>query len=178
VDTVALAATIGGSLVGLAGVGASAWSSWVSRKSALELAASQQQHERELARGTRLFDRRAPVYGEMVELLYRWLDRVNATEPIMRFADEPDPVGLPSEEEALKLQARFGTVSSPATFAAFGEAIDALQEFTNHVRVLRTVRQHGGELARELEAVQEARETVRAAVPDFQRVVSDELEGL
>jgi hypothetical protein len=40
-DTVALAATLGGTAVGLAGVGVTGWSVWLQRKQALELAASQ-----------------------------------------------------------------------------------------------------------------------------------------
>src|SRR5439155_25935915 len=49
VDTVALAATIGGSLVALAGVGATAWGIKQQRESAKELEDSRQTHERLLA---------------------------------------------------------------------------------------------------------------------------------
>jgi hypothetical protein len=68
-DSVALAATIGGSLVGIAGVAATAWSNWLQRDSAKDLASLQHQHERELARGARLYERRAPVYEGMLMLL-------------------------------------------------------------------------------------------------------------
>ena len=78
-DSVALAATIGGSVVGLAGVGATAWSSWLQGLRAAELASRQREHERELARGARLFERRAPVYEEMLRLLYRWMERVEGS---------------------------------------------------------------------------------------------------
>ena len=86
---------------------------------------------------------------------------------------------MPDEEEALKLQARFGTISSPAVFEAFGEALDALSDFRHHVRTVRVVRQHvGGDLAETLTALQEAREKYRATVPAFQRLISDELARL
>src|SRR6266508_4561494 len=58
VDAVALAATIGGSVVAFAGVGATAWSASVQRRSARELAESRHEHELRLARGARLFERR------------------------------------------------------------------------------------------------------------------------
>jgi hypothetical protein len=62
---VALAAAIGGSVVGVAGVAASAWSNWLQHVSTRELASRQHEHERQLARGARLFERRAPVYEEI-----------------------------------------------------------------------------------------------------------------
>jgi hypothetical protein len=53
VDAVALAATIGGSVVALAGVGATAWGAKQQRESAKELEESRQEHERQLASGAR-----------------------------------------------------------------------------------------------------------------------------
>ena len=64
-DGVALAATIGGSVVALAGVGATAWGIKQQRESAKELEASRQTHERLLASGERLFEKRSAVYEEM-----------------------------------------------------------------------------------------------------------------
>ena len=54
-DAVALAATIGGSVVALAGVGATAWGIKQQRESAKELEESRQEHERQLASGARFY---------------------------------------------------------------------------------------------------------------------------
>jgi hypothetical protein len=77
-DPVALAATIGGTAVGLAGVAATVRSSRLQQQSAMEIASLQHEHERELARGGRLFERRAAVYEEMLRLLYAWMRYVDA----------------------------------------------------------------------------------------------------
>jgi hypothetical protein len=179
VDSVALAATIGGSVVGLAGVGATAWGSWLQRGSAKELAASQHEHERELARGARLFDRRQPVYEEMLRLLYPWAERVEATDKIITFADEPDPPDLPSREAWREMQIRFATIGSRAvadSFLAFG---DVLRDFWAHVGRMRNIREHGGgDLAEAATATEEARREVVAALRKTERLVSEELAAL
>jgi hypothetical protein len=59
----------------------------------------QHEHERELARGARLFERRAPVYEEMLKFLAVWRDRVNATEPVWQSDGEPGPPEPPDFEE-------------------------------------------------------------------------------
>src|SRR5205807_1051348 len=80
-DAVALAATLGGSVVALAGVGATAWGIKQQRESAKELDASRQTHERLLASGARLFEKRSSVYEQMVGMLRRWREEVAGTEP-------------------------------------------------------------------------------------------------
>jgi hypothetical protein len=95
VDTVALAATIGGSVVGLAGVAATAWAAWTQRASARELAVEEHEHERDLARGARLFEKRATVYESMNDFLLVWMQRVDATEPIPADGRRAEPTRGP-----------------------------------------------------------------------------------
>jgi hypothetical protein len=84
VDSIALAATIGGSFVGLAGIGATAWGVAQQRASAKELATAQHEHERDLASGARLFERRSGVYEAMLGFLQVWVEWINATEPVLK----------------------------------------------------------------------------------------------
>jgi hypothetical protein len=183
VDTVALAATIGGSLVGLAGVGATAWSSWLQRKSATELAVRQQEHERQLARGAHLFERRAAAYEEMLRLAYVWEERVSTAEaairaepPNLAAADLPD---LPTPEEMLALLARFGTVSSEAVQVAFQGFLLRVALFRGEARRAQNVMAHGGgDAEKELAASQETARKLHTSRHELQRLVSDELTGL
>src|SRR5262245_41124157 len=59
VDAVGLAAAIGGSVVGLAGVAATAFASWNQGRQATALAEQQHEHELKMARGERVFATRA-----------------------------------------------------------------------------------------------------------------------
>jgi hypothetical protein len=128
-DAVALAATIGGSVVALAGVGAAAWGVAQQRASARELATSQHQHERDLARGARLFDRRAEVYERMLAFMQLWTDRIEAIEAIYR--EGPEPPEPPTLDELNAWLARlrtFGSREVAVAYEGYAEAI-ALSSF-------------------------------------------------
>jgi hypothetical protein len=181
-DEVALAATIGGSLVGLAGIGATAWSSWQQRESAKELAAAQQKHERQLASGARLFDRRAAVYEDMLRFLNVWMERVDATEKMMTFEGEPEPPEPPGPEEWRGMYAKLRTYGSKAVaegYDAFSEAV--VDFFIARVPATRTVRETGTdpeEAVRIHRQLEDARRKVREALNALERLVSEELAAL
>jgi hypothetical protein len=179
VDAVALAAAIGGSVVGVAGVAATAWSAWLQHVSARELSERQQEHERGLARGARLFERRADVYEEMLRLLYPWMERVDATEPFITFAGQPpDPPGT-DEWRAMHIRLRtYGSREVADAYDVFGEAI---RSFFFQVPTLRAVRERGtdpAEAARVGKEFEAARAGVRKALRSLERIVSDELASL
>jgi hypothetical protein len=178
VDSVALAAAIGGSVVGLAGILATAWSSWLQRESSRELAGRQHEHERELARGARLFERRAPVYQEMLGQLYVWIAQVNATEPIIEFAGQPEPPDPPSDEEWREMEVQLRTFGSVAVADAYGLLADAMHSFFAQAGSLRTIREQGGAVTEPWEQVHEARITVRENLRALERLVSEELAAL
>jgi hypothetical protein len=180
VDSVALAATIGGSLVGLAGVGVSAWSNWLQRDSAKELASLQHEHERELARGARLYERRAPVYEQTLTLLYPWVERVDATERLWKSAAEPEPPELPDPEEWRAMQARLGAHGSPEVSDAYREFSDAISDFFERVNEMRMIRQAfaEGDLAESAGRMEDARRNVRGMLRKLERLVSEELAAL
>jgi hypothetical protein len=99
VDEIAIIATISGAAVAVAGIIANAYVASVQRRQALELAEKNHAHERELASGARLFDRRGAVYEEMLGLLYLWMERVDRPEPIISFKGEPEPPEPPGRKE-------------------------------------------------------------------------------
>jgi hypothetical protein len=179
-DAVALAATIGGAVVGVAGVAATAWSNWLQRDSAKELASLQHQHERELARGARLYERRVPVYEQMLKLLYPWMERVDSTQRLWKSASEPEPPEPPSPEEWRAMQVELGTHGSPAVSDAYRAFSEAISEFFERVSELRMIMDHSatgdaGEAAGRMEA---ARRNVREMLRKLERLVSDELAAL
>jgi hypothetical protein len=177
-DTVAFAATIGGSIVGLAGIAASAWSNWLQRQSAKEIAATQHEHERELARGARLFERRALAYEQMLGLLQVWVERVQAAQRIMRYAGEEEPEA-PSREEWQLMQTKVRTIGSRPVGDAYAKAVIAISAFFGQVTRIQNIRQHGGgSVSDALEDMQEAGQHVLATSAALEVLVSSELEKL
>jgi hypothetical protein len=178
VDSVALAATIGGSAVGLAGVGATAWSSWLQRTSAKEITLSQHERERELARGARLFERRVLVYEQMLSLLHLWRERVDAAQRIMRYADEEEPQE-PSRDEWRAMNAKLRTIGSRSVGEGYSKAVLAIAAFFDQVTRVRNIREHGGgSVSEALEAMQQAGGEVQSKVAGLEVLVSSELEKL
>jgi hypothetical protein len=112
VDSVALAATIGGSVVALAGVGATAWGIKQQRESAKELEDSRQTHERLLASGERLFEKRSAVYEKMVGLLRQWSPELVAAAPLMNIVGEQQLPEPPSLDERRALMVKLRTFGS------------------------------------------------------------------
>jgi hypothetical protein len=177
-DAVALAATVGGSVVALAGVGATAWGIKQQRESAKELEASRQTHERLLASGERLFEKRSSVYEQMVGMLRGWLEAVEATEPsIFSLAGAPQLPEPPSPDEQRALNAKLRTFGSKDVADAYDELAISMFEFSAWALQVRTaIDVQAAQVPREqLEA---ARKTVRAHVATIERLVSDELATL
>jgi hypothetical protein len=177
VDAVALAATIGGSLVGLAGVGATMWSVRQQRESAKELAASQQAHERLLASGERLFEKRAAVYEGMVGVVQSWAEKVEDTEPILRLADDAAAPEQPTVDEQRALNTVLRTFGSEAVAKTFSDFVVTVREFFFEASSLRTLREQGAP-ALPWEQLQEKRAKVRSDLAALERLVSDELAAL
>lgn len=179
-DSVALAATIGGAVVGVAGVAATAWSSWLQKASANELASRQHDHERELARGARLFERRAPVYEKMLKLLNVWVERVDLTERLWTSASDPEPPEVPNPEEWRDMQVQLGTYGSGDVANAYREFSDAIQDFYQRVSELRviTAGHAQGDAGAAATKMDDARRNVRETMRKLERLVSDELAAL
>lgn len=177
-DAVALAATVGGSVVALGGVSVTAWGIWQQRESAKELAASQQAHERQLASGARLFEKRADLYEGMIGVLQRWSDQVEATEPIFRMANEPEPPKEPSVEEQRDLNRVLRTFGSREVADAYDEFVKAVKSFFYSAMTLRATREQRGDAQLPWEQMEREREKVREGLREIERLVSDELAAL
>jgi hypothetical protein len=176
VDPVALAATVGGSVVALAGVGATAWGIKQQRESAKELETSRQTHERLLASGARLFEKRSTVYEQMVRRVADWLEEVVATDPPLKMGDPPLPEP-PSPDEQRALNAKLRTFGSKDVADAYDEFVKSMLEFYVFAEALRTLSevQAANVPWSELEAM---RNKVRADLATIERLVSDELASL
>jgi hypothetical protein len=178
-DYVALAATIGGSMVAIVGVGVTAWGISQQRASARELATSQQAHERELARGARLFDRRAIAYESMIAFLQVAWERVIATEPMLRMAGEPEPPEPPTADEWRAMYVKLATFGSHAVTERYEGVAEAFRKFfidADHLRRMRdTPSTDELQLWRGLEA---ARAEVKTRFDQIERLVSSELAAL
>ena len=178
VDVVALAATISGAVVALAGVGVTGWGITQQRKSAKELAASQQEHERQLASGARLFEKRSDLYERLIGVLHRWMEQVHATEPFFRMANEPEPPEEPSVDEQRELNRVLRTFASKAVADAYEEFVKAVRSFFYDAMALRAAREALGDARENWEQVEASRSKVRADLAKIERLVSDELASL
>lgn len=181
-DTVALAATIGGSLVGLAGVVATGWGASQQRELSRELAAAAREHERRLAQGQRLFDLRVAAYESMLNHFQMWWEQIVVTEPIIEVAGQPDPPVQPSVDEWRLMYVRLRTVGSAAVAEKYDDLSRAINSFFGFVFSLRAIRnQRGGETPQFIaawQAVDDARDRVHALHAEIERLVGEELEAL
>jgi hypothetical protein len=179
VDSVALAATIGGSVVALAGVGATAWGIKQQRDSAKELEDSRQTHERLLASGERLFEKRSAVYEKMVGLLRQWSPELVAAAPLLNIAlgegQLPEP---PSLDERRALMVKLRTFGPTEVGDAYDEFVNSMDEF----HALRWMLSTTSEIPVPDQAARNELEVLRSkALADLakvERLVSDELASL
>ena len=203
-DTVALAATVGGSIVALAGVGATAWGVKQQRESARELESARARHERRLASGGRLFEKRAAVYERMMGQAFRWRDwalgvmlnlqREHPDEELLRKVPyisneiEPRPDQL-SHAEARAIRAEVAAFGSKDVANAFEDLQQAWTEFWSWViDVPMRGKQVHAEIDEEIgddddedeiwDELRSAHETLNEKVAEIGRLVSEELATL
>jgi hypothetical protein len=130
VDAVALAATIGGSVVALAGVGATAWGARQQRESAKELEDSRHEHERQLASGERYSEKLSAIYEDMFGLTRRWRPELMADESLTRlFAGEVQLPEPPSIHEQNTFAEKLGLFGSTEVGKAYDEFVNSLTDF-------------------------------------------------
>lgn len=129
-DAVALAATIGGSVVALAGVGASAWGAKQQRESAKELEESRQEHERRQASGARYSEKLSAIYEDMFGLTRRWRPELVADAPLMSpFAGEVQLPEPPSIDEQNTFGEKLGLYGSTEVGTAYDEFRTSLNDY-------------------------------------------------
>ena len=178
-DAVALAATIGGSAVALAGVGATAWGVKQQRESAKELEASRQKHERRLASGDRLFGKRAAVYLEMIGLVRVWFEEVANTLAILEVDGAPPLPEPPSPDTQRAFDARlrtFGTTEIADKYDEFLISVVGFHLFAGSVRQ----QQENPDLAADVpwDILEVIRSELRDDLATIEKLVSEELASL
>jgi hypothetical protein len=178
VNAIALAATIGGSLVGLAGVISNVVIAKLRQGQELNLADRQHVHEREFARATAFYDRRAPIYEAMIAIVAATMEHVHRHNPKISFGDEPPLRPEPSLDEQHAMQTKQLTHGSQEVSDAFYEWRSEVRIFWVNAAKFEIAREEGGQLSDEREHMDNAREQAREAAVNLSRLVSDELASL
>lgn len=143
----------------------------------MALAEKQHEHERELARGTRLYDRRAPVYERMMAIVQPGMEHVEARNKVVRFSVEPPLPPEPELEDQRALQIELRTHGSKEVGDAFHDFVQKVFAFQLTATTYETSRDQGGrgDLSGEGQAMEDARKEAREAADKLQRLVADEL---
>jgi hypothetical protein len=138
----ALAAAIGGPVVGVAGVIFGWLNSKGEREKTIELAGRQREHERLLAREERLHDELRASYEELLRLLFLIQMVITRTHPD---GDQmPDPPENPADEEVRRIKARASVVGSEEVITEVEHALDASAAFMEQARRFDNLRSQYG----------------------------------
>jgi hypothetical protein len=184
-DASGIAAAVGGSVVGVAGI-LTAWdASRKERASRLADAAAERAHARELAHGGRVWAERRSAYQALVAFLLDIMSTVESTHPLITFraAAQPDAAGAAdwvpearqapdTEEEAQlrDLEAAVLTLGSADLVALVDGFMKARRSFSFQAWSFEQVRAQAGQGEATREA-REAMEAKRAELRDlFQRI--------
>jgi hypothetical protein len=148
-------------------------------------------HELTLTRDERLQERRSDTYVEMLAMLDRVMEIVNATQPVMEAGFPPPPE--PDAEAVRPIQARIAALASPEVKAMIYEQwIPARNQFFLEADNLRDMRQlernlvpattpiearSGKSIAGQFQVVDDLRKRLHGIVRDVEDQVSDELRG-
>lgn len=178
VNTVALAATIGGAAVGVVTVLANVALAAIRRGEEVELAEKQHAHERELARGDRLYDQRVPVYEAMNRVVNRMLEYVEARSPMLTYNVEPDLPPEPTLYEQRELHVKLATYGSTAASHAYVDFVKKVRLFHIHATAYERTKDLPTALASTGIDMENARTAVRAAAETLQDLASDEAGSL
>jgi len=169
-DVVALAATIGGSVVAITGVVVTARGARQQRETAKELAEQQRastqelaelQHEHEwrVARESRLHNELRDTYQAVLDLVGAMATRVERTHPIL--GPVPPPLPMPMDEDMLRLTAQLARVGSDDVIAALDVVARTYQTFLFDASTLDRV------IERPTSGERDARQNVDAARQQF-----------
>lgn len=153
------------------------------RRQTLELSREARDHERALARESRLQDRRAQTYEEMLLVAYRAQDVIDETMPVLRLSSAPPPPEPPSIEEQRVMLAKVAVYGSPEVLNRLRAFSSATREFGRAVWYMQTLHPDTSmppvgsaddlmQAHRDLEA---ARFNVRSALDELERTAREEL---
>jgi hypothetical protein len=178
VNAVALAATIGGAVVGVVTVTANVVLAWIRRGQEVELAEKQHAHERKLARGDRLYAKRVPVYEAMNRVVNPMLEYVEARNPMLTYNVEPDLPPEPTLDEQRELHLKLATYGSTAASHAYVDFVKKVRLFHIHATSYERTKDSPRGLAGAGIEMENARTAVREAAEKLQDLASDEVGSL
>ncbi len=131
-----------------------------------------------MARGARLFERRAAAYEAMLLFIQVVWERILDTEPWFRRANAPDPPPPPTGDEWRPMYVRMRTVGSQSVARLYQEFASAAQAFFAVAELMQAARRQPGQIEEPWRELQAAREKVQAIYDELEVLVSDELASL
>jgi hypothetical protein len=144
-------------------------------------AKGQRDHDMRARRGDRHYEGRKETYLDLLRWSLVALERVFLTEPMVTYADMPEPPDPPSQDQWRDLRARVDALGSKEV----GDAADTLttksREFFSAVtgyRIARDSADPSSDLEATTTRMLEKREAVTHAYEDLRRLVRDELASL
>ena len=171
----ALAAAIGGPVVGLAGVLFGWLTAREQREHGERLARGQQEHERTLARDARLHDQVREAYEELLVLVYVVEDIISRTNPVIGPA--PDPPAMPPESELRRVSARISVVGSEEVVDGVAALWAAQRHFWATSQTLDMLRAQRADPGEAWERVEEARTAFRDRRRELEATVRAEVRA-
>jgi hypothetical protein len=143
------------------------------------VARGNRQHERDLQRGERLFEKRGAIYVD----LFRWADvhlvRVERTNPIITMGPPLQPPDPPPEAELVTMQAQVAVYGSSAVWQLIEEFAQAVRDFFFASSMLEIEqRRQTADTTRAWEALTEKRTEVRTLHLKLRLQVQQEIERL
>lgn len=109
----------------------------------LRLQGAQTKADLEKARIERVQRNRTATYVDVMEHVYRTLDFVTRTLPIMSWAGAPGPPEFPADDDIRSLNARVAAFGSPEVLARLEALYRLANEFTGAVFVFQSYEQGG-----------------------------------
>lgn len=159
----------------MAGIVFAWWGNEDQRRHAELLAREQHEHERRLARGERLFDRRAEAYEGLLRQLQRALLTVDRTHPIV--GPKPPPPDPPTDEEWGAMLARVAVLGSEELMDAFELFVSKVNQFHIYASTYTRVRDQGASIGDTTKQMERFRVEARQALTATEKRMREELAG-
>jgi hypothetical protein len=144
-----------------------------------ELAEKAQPHERQLRQGERAYEDRKTTYRRVGTWALVTTQQVQATEPLMRTGQDPEPPPSLSDEEWSDMLIEVGLFGSPEVSEVMEDFKSKVRGFSGHLMTFRNLAAHEGALRGESAiAINNARGEVTHAYERLTGAMRDELASL
>jgi hypothetical protein len=164
-DAAALAAAIGGPIVGLAGM-ALAW----------RLALAEREHALRLARGQRMFEARGVAYRGLLRELYRVRDWVHRTLPFL--GPKPAPPEPPTDDDWNRMFAEVAVFGSEELLTLFETFSAKVRGFQTYAFTYDQLTKQEAPLGDSGKLMEQYRQEASAALEAIERLMRTEIAGL